>query len=244
MITAVSMMRDEADLAAKVVHHLFAEGVDRVVVADNLSTDGTGDLARAAGATIINDPDPGYYQAEKMTRLAERAIDEGATWVLPFDADEVWYSPLGLIGDVLPKIRADVIEAHGWDHIAQRIDPSNAHPFLAIRHRRSHTQPYPKIAFRATPLVRVHQGNHGVDHPAIAGRVTGPLEYRHFQYRSLEQMTRKVRQGAAAYDATSLPCTEGAHWRTLAMMSDVALAMEWRRLLDEPDLILDPAPVR
>lgn len=247
MIVAVSMMRDEADVAAAVVRHLYNEGVDLVIVADNLSTDGTGELARDAGAQVILDPEPGYYQADKMTDLARRAHELGATWVLPFDADEIFYSPTGPISDALDTCPADVIVCHGWDHIAcprDRFDQLGVSPFERIVHRRPTTQPLPKVAFRARSDITVRQGNHSVEHIDGMTYATGILEYRHFQYRSLEQMTRKVRQGAHAYDLTPLPETEGAHWRGLARLTDVEIASAWTDLQHTPDLVLDPAPTR
>lgn len=242
MIVAVSMMRDEADIAGQVVSHLYNEGVDLVIVADNLSTDGTGDLARDAGADVVEDPNPAYLQADKMTALAHMAIDAGAEWVLPFDADEVWYSPSRTIAHALADTAADVIVARGWDHIATLGDLPYANPFEAITHRRSIVQRLPKVAFRAHPSARLTQGNHDVTHPGP--RTHSTLAYRHFQYRSVEQMIRKARQGTAAYQATNLPESEGAHWRQLAAMDDISIAGEWARLCQTPNLVFDPAPVR
>lgn len=241
MIIAVTMMRDEADVAARVVRHLLAEDVDRVLVADNCSTDGTGDLARDAGADVHLDPELGYWQADKMTRLAQQAAAFGATWIVPFDADEVWYSLDGRsIRSWLTTCPYDVVNAYGYDHIARLDDPAG-HPFDAIRWRRPDHQPFPKVCFRPHPNMRIHQGNHGVDHP---GRRTAGLAYRHFQYRSLEQLTRKVRQGAQAYELTTLPATEGAHWRALAGCTDAELAAAWDRLTSTSGLVHDPAPAR
>lgn len=240
MIVAVSMFRNEEDVARRVVEHLYAEGVDLVIVADNLSTDDTRGELVAAGAEVIDDPDPAYLQAKKMTALARLAADHGADWVLPFDADEVWYCPFATIGGTLDSCEADVLSARGWDHIARPDDPAG-HPFDAIQWRRPDPQPLPKVAFRPHPDAKVAQGNHAVDRPGWL--VSDLLFYRHFQYRSLEQMRAKVRNGAAAYDVTDLPASEGAHWRRLAVLTDDELEAEWLRLSSEPDLVHDPAPI-
>ena len=66
-------------------------------------------------------------------------------------------------------------------------------------------------------------------------------------------MTRKLRQGKAAYDATD-PATFvganyrrgrfGTHWGIGGARTDDELASDWAALCAEPGLIDDPAPVR
>ena len=54
--------RNEAESITRVLEAI-PETVDCVIVVDNGSTDGTGDLARAAGALVIREDRPGYGQA-------------------------------------------------------------------------------------------------------------------------------------------------------------------------------------
>ena len=53
---------NEADAIGKVIAEIPA-WVDRIVVADNGSTDGTGDVARTAGAMVVREAEPGYGAA-------------------------------------------------------------------------------------------------------------------------------------------------------------------------------------
>lgn len=215
------MMRDEADIAERSVRHLLEQGVDHVIVADNLSTDGTGDLCAEAGAEVLYDSDPAYYQADKMTRLAHMAGAMGADWIIPFDADELWCGVAALRNE-----QAHVVEVKAYD-------------FIRGDWRRPYPQPFPKVAFRWHPHAQLHQGNHGVDRPGYR-RSSDELVIRHYQYRSLAQLIRKVRQGTAAYAATTLPESEGAHWKSLAALTDDELAVVWKGLQDEQGLIHDP----
>lgn len=245
MIVAVGMLRDEEDIIVPIVAQLFAQGVDRVIVADNLSTDSTRalleDLARVYPLTIIDDPEPGYYQAEKTTRLAHLAAAGGATWVLPFDADEYWYGLGGTIADRLNSTGADVVKAYGYDHVPRaEYERGERNPVRRLTWRRATTQTFPKVAFRPHPDVFVHMGNHNVDRPGPVAHDV--LEYRHFGYRTPAQMTRKVRNGKAAYEASTVHEMHGAHWRRLGALTDDELAAEWQALLDEEGLIYDPAP--
>lgn len=245
MIVAVSMFRDEQDIAAWTLMHLFAEGVDHVIVADNLSQDNTRQILDAIATTfpltVVDDTEIAYFQAEKMTRLAHQAGEMGAEWVLPFDADEMWYSETGTVADTLADVSGDVVKAWGWDHVPQRSDPDAPNPFCRITHRRQNPQRLPKVAFRYHPDARLHMGNHDVDR---AGTRVTALAYRHFGYRSYAQMRRKLRNGREAYEATDLHPTYGTHWREGGAKPDDVLLKEWEQLLDEPGLIYDPAPVR
>jgi glycosyltransferase involved in cell wall biosynthesis len=269
-VTAISMVRDEADIVEATVLRM-ARQVDRVIIADNGSTDGTRKiLEHIAGdwdtdVTVIDDPEVGYYQSFKMSALAHRALDEGAEWVVPFDADEVWLTYDGArIADTLRALPAEVLvcEAALFDHVATGVDPARGNPVRRIGWRRAEQAPLRKVAVRAIPGVTIHQGNHGADfrdvpHPPT---VTNALQVRHFPYRSPEQMIRKARNGAQAYAATTLPESVGGHWRSYGRilheqgedaLADVFRRYFWRATPDQPyrvdserqpPLVYDPVP--
>lgn len=238
-VIAVTMVKDEADIIGPVIAHLLAEDVDHIIVADNNSTDNTrAVLEQHPDVTIIDDPEPGYYQDRKMTDLALMAHGMDAEWVLPFDADELWYAPDGTIGQALARTRHDVVMAAGWDHIART--PGEA-PFSPWRRRQP--QKLCKVAFRARPDIELNMGNHDV-RPEWLSRGRGPLQYRHFQYRSLEQMTRKLRNGRAAYEASTVHELHGTHWREGGKLTDDEMAAKWDALCSEEGLVFDPAPIR
>ena len=246
-LVAVMMVRDEADVIGYTLRHLLAEGVDHVIVADNLSTDATPEIlagfAAADGRVSVQvDGEVGYYQDRKMSGLARQAFDLGAEWVLPCDADEVFYANGGTLAEHFGRCDLDVVEACVWDHIAtDDDDPAESNPFLRIRHRRQYPQRMAKVAFRAHPDARLHMGNHDVDRPGERG---GGLYARHFQYRSYEQMVRKLTNGREAYEASDLHAMYGTHWREGGARSAAEHDAEWRRLCDEPGLIEDVAPWR
>lgn len=83
LVSACMIMKDEADYLAKCLGTLkgFA---DEVVIYDTGSTDGSIELARAMGATVIEGYwDDDFARARNAARLACRG-----TWVLHIDADE------------------------------------------------------------------------------------------------------------------------------------------------------------
>lgn len=214
MIAAVTMVRDEADVLPSVLAWMTTQ-VDVVIVADNGSTDDSARIARDAGCVVVNDPERAYYQSVKMTALADRAASMGASWVVPFDADEIWTSPLGRIADVLGWQPDEVgrVPATLFDHVTTDEDPEEPDPIRRIAWRRNYPGALPKVAVRCVPGLVIQQGNHSAKTPGLVMAEEGQLVVKHFPYRSAEQFVRKARNGAEAYAASDLPESAGSHWR-------------------------------
>lgn len=258
------MVRDELDIISETVGHML-EQVDHVIVADNNSRDGTWErlTLMAAGDPgrlhLKPDPEVAYYQAEKMTALAEEARQMGAEWVVPFDADEMWLPARWTIGELLRDLpnEASVAEAQLLDHVATAKDVETDPPVQRMRWRRPAVAPLRKVAVRTWAGLRIAQGNHSAAFPDMpySLTVTGQLEVRHFPYRSPEQFISKVRNGAEAYAMTDLPASVGAHWRAYGKLSDEQLRDHfykwfWREWPEDglevdgerqPPLVDDPA---
>jgi glycosyltransferase involved in cell wall biosynthesis len=240
MVAGISMVRDEADILPVTVGNMLRQ-VDWLLIADNGSVDGTRELLKALDrVTVVDDSEVGYYQSQKMSALAERAMREGADWVVPFDADEIWYSPFAhRIADELAERDESVCRAAVYDHVATHGCQEFPPPY-----RRRDAIPLPKVACRTRPGLTIHQGNHGCDFgPTIDGR----LVVRHFPYRSVEQFVRKVRNGSQAYAATDLPEDIGQHWRDYGRLTDEQLDDVFHRYFwsanpAEDGLIYDPPP--
>lgn len=235
MIVAVGIVKDEADIIGYTIDHLHREGVDHIVVADNMSTDGTVGILAQSAVQIVYDRDPAWYQARKMNDLIAEHCKPG-DWVIPFDADERWTGITGTLRDALSATQADVLNAQVYDYLPTPHDPDEPNPFTRICWREPNPETYPVVAFRYTPGVVIEEGNHGVRHP---GRVEAGLSVRHYQYRSFEQFCRKLRNGRRALEATNLPAYIGAHWRTWGALDDEALREQWDALTGQA-LVFDP----
>lgn len=253
-VVGIAMVRDEADVIAGTLRHMAGE-VDRLLVADNGSTDGTreilGELAGELPLTVVDDHEVAYYQSVKMTALARQAAEDlDATWVVPFDADELWYAEQR-VADVLSASRRPYAIATLHNHLATALDEPGDDPFRTMVWRQPEPNPLPKVALRWQPGAVIHQGNHGVTLPRIGPALEGALEVRHFPARSAEQFARKGRNGAQAYAATDLPEHEGAHWRAYGrlhaqggdqLLGDVFREHWWYLSPTDAGLVHDPAP--
>ncbi|MBV9115173.1 MAG: glycosyltransferase family 2 protein [Hyphomicrobiales bacterium] len=124
MLVGISLIRNEEDLVETTLRHHLRQGVEHILIADNGSTDGT---ARVLEKLARQDRrihwtrsgDLSFQQAELVTDLARTAIKNGASWILPFDADEFWWAPGGLA----PQLRtsnADLISVPVVNFIQHR----------------------------------------------------------------------------------------------------------------------------
>jgi hypothetical protein len=195
-----------------------------MLVADNLSVDGTRDILNRLAReyrprlTVVDDPDPAYLQSQKMSVLADRAHVEGATWIVPLDADELIVQRLARVRDVLPGLPYPIAHVSLINHLRTSIDPPDPDPFRSMVWRQPQPQKLGKVAVRWSPGAQLHMGNHGVTLPT--GEVGGlqVLEIHHFPVRSAEHLIRKAQNGAAAYEAAAkewpeMPADYGRHWK-------------------------------
>jgi glycosyltransferase involved in cell wall biosynthesis len=231
MRVAITMVRDEEDIIGHTLAHLLAQ-VDHAIVADNLSVDSTRKILESFGqaVTVVVDDDPGYTQSVKMTRLAHMAGDMGADWVIPFDADEAWWLP------DLDDLDADVVTCRPHVYVPQPSDPDDPNPLTRIQWRLPEPEPQHKVIFRYHPDAALHMGQHDVDR--TGARCEG-TRVRHYQYRSIEQVRRKVTNGVGAYNASGLSKIYGTHWRDLEALSPVELDDWWASYTGQP-LVHDP----
>lgn len=234
-VWAVSMVRDEADVIGATINHLLAQGIDHVLVADNLSSDETPAVLRALAAAdprihLARDREPAYHQAEKMTRLAVAATRAGADWIVPFDADEFWFAEQHTVADHLRLLaHADpevgVVRAD-WHHMVPTVaEPDDLHAAQWVLDSTPVTPG--KVAMRAHRFATLHVGNHFAQR---VGTHAEGLHIAHAAFRGPDQVARKLRQGAAAVMLTNPGDEIAPYWRGGASLDDAHIAQAWERV--------------
>lgn len=257
-VCAVMLVKDEADIIETTIRHLLWH-VDEVIVADNMSTDDTWgiicSLEEETGRVRTHlDKEIGYYQDRKTTGLAMEALQRGHRWVVPVDADEIWQhnDPGVPLRDHLGGVGPDVgiFRVPVYNHICTTSDDTyEKNPVKRIVWRQRQLGMF-KVICRLRPDLFIEMGNHGAQVNGRTLTVDGPFNIRHFAWRSPEQFLRKIKNGRAAYAATSLPATYGVGWRAYDGDSDEQIvasfhnAFEIKQPHTDITLIQDPAPLR
>jgi hypothetical protein len=243
VIFGITMVKDEADIIEYTIEHLLSQGVDHILAFDNMSTDGTTEILDSwdGDVTWWTDPEIGYHQARKMTDLAQRASEAGADWIVPFDADEIWHIPN------LEVWNYDVVELRSHVYLPRFANDAVENPLLRMQWRCIEPEQYPKVAFRWKPGVQIAMGNHSVSYPGGWGTYPASHSWadgfriRHYQYRTLDQVRRKVANGAAAYAAApELAAGHGSHWQWLASLDEAGLQAWWASYQMLAEITHDP----
>lgn len=254
---AVSMMKDEEDVADHVLYHLVSQGIDGIIVADNMSTDSTYEkLHEAKGnldieVIILEDKEIAYTQSEKMTKLGHLAAERGATWILPFDADELWFGVDGTLKEVLTKADADrkiSAKADYWNHrITYKDSPGN--PFLGMCYREKEFTGFYKAIYKYNRNITLSNGNHfivPVDPDPFSGVIM-----RHFPLRSEKQFIKKISNGYHACRALSAnhDLYNGAGWSPYFPVYEAEGVEGLKRVYQESyfnseGFVYDPAPYK
>ncbi|WP_157631309.1 glycosyltransferase family 2 protein [Catelliglobosispora koreensis] len=218
------VVRDEVDIVAATIEHHLAAGVDRIIVADHRSVDGTSDVLAAyanAGALELHQEDgPAFRQAAWTTAMARQAaIRLGASWVINGDADEFLWPPVGVV-ELLKSTRVSCLVVER-DNLAEDPTTDSSWPWpsrLVLRDTRSLRNEgkriAPKMIHVADPEVSVGAGGHIVSGPLIGPPYADhPLRILHAPDRGFTQYRQKISNGAAAVEAADLDARICRHWR-------------------------------
>ena len=224
------LVRDEEEtLEANMRYHLD-QGIDHIIVTDNLSSDRSReiiqDFVSQGVATYLFEGEDTHAQSRWVTRMARMAHETfQADWIVHSDADEFWI-PLAH-----PSLAAffsqcqewDVIEAQRHDFVCVRDETADNRslPFWArMTYRKTVSlnplgNPLlPKVAHRPSANAVVADGNHAVSGLDTPRKLQGGLEILHFPLRSRSQYINKIRVGGKALmNNTGLPLNVGATWR-------------------------------
>jgi glycosyltransferase involved in cell wall biosynthesis len=240
-IFVLMMVKNELDVIETNIRYLQTQNIDHFYIADNMSTDGTTQVLdqlqkEFKNIMLVNDNQIGYYQSDKMNKWARECFEMAADYVLPIDADEVWYSldPNKTLGEVIQTTNADIFVAHSIDFVPTHNDDAQNENFIKrIDHKKSVSDSFSAVAFNYAENFYLEMGNHDIkNHPGR--RCYDALGIRHYQYRSYEQFVKKVKNGKIAYDNTNFPDYMGSHWRKLGALSDSELKSYWQSYINIP----------
>jgi hypothetical protein len=227
-VWAITVVRDEADVVGVAIDHLLKQGVSHVLAIDHLSSDETTQVMAQHGdvVTVVPYRHAAFAQGTLMTALARHAARHGAEWIVPFDADEIWWTCDGRpLAEHLLARTDDVARAMCWNYLPTASDSADESPVCRLTHRdEKPAEAWSKVAFRSHARVTVEEGNHGV---SPERRIGSGLVIAHYPYRSRDQFIRKALQGNAGLSAARQPSNLGTNWRELGVFDATQLGQIW-----------------
>jgi hypothetical protein len=253
LIYSISMIRNEADIIRLNVLYHLSLGIDRILIVDNGSTDGTDEVLQQLSTQYAevrcSRDDGSFLPSRVMTSLARQAFRDGADWVVPIDADEFWYAPEGDFRGVLEESNAEVLRAQAINFIQRRSQRESEPDALLYMTRRVASPVGPpdrgqdlveaqQIAFvekvypqkcisRPTAEIYIETGHHsisGVDGPR---RRTDDLVCLHAPMRSRAALEERVRSSKRAAEA-GRKLGQGRNRRRLTeLQGQYAIDLEW-----------------
>jgi glycosyltransferase involved in cell wall biosynthesis len=249
----ITVVRNEADVIRLSIRHHLALGLDRVLVIDNGSTDGTVDLLERLSredSRIQWRSDAGqFHQVSLRTELAREAFRQGANWVVPFDADEFWWAENGNLKATLAVSTAGALYVPVVNFVQRRdcLSPSEdglltmtRRPLRPLNVPRSSVengeiayvemQHPPKWLSRPTPEITIGLGNHMVSGAAGPAAEGLGLAVLHAPLRSRDCLNHKANHGARALQRDEQADQEERSWhlkRWARLSATSAMDREW-----------------
>ena len=249
----VSMVRNEVDIIRLNVLYHLASGIDRMLIVDNGSTDGTDGVLQQLSlehpeVRWSRDDGP-FLPSRVMTELAREAFEEGADWVVPVDADEFWHAPGGDLRRVLENTEAGVLRARAVNFIQRRGQRESSPEALTHMTRRAASPVGPpghaqslvesrRIAFvekvypqkcicRPTAEVEIQTGHHSISGAAGPRMRTEELVCLHAPMRSRDALAERITSASRAAAAGRNPNQGRNRLRLAALQGEAAIDAEW-----------------
>lgn len=249
------LVRDEQDIIATNIEYHLSQGIDFIIVTDNLSCDDTPKILKKYEEKglikIISETSDDYSQHKWVTRMAQMAYnDYDADWVINNDADEFWLpdDPTKTLKQTLKEVPKNIVACK-----ASRVNflppttTESTHFFAETMITREYQsfnaigQPLPpKTCHRGFSNVIVKQGNHHVEQEGIRLKPAKiPVTIMHYPLRSFSQFENKISKGGAAYERNQyLHKDIGSTWRNLYTKHlDGTLLKHYRQQIPSKDTI-------
>lgn len=216
-----SVVKNEADIIEAFIRHNL-NYVDRMVIADNLSTDNTIKILyslkkEGLPIDIFNDPDPAHSQCKKITSLYFMYAEQhDLNHVFFLDADEFLCGDINFIDKPLPP--GSVYNIPLKTYIMGNPNPSEKNALLNMRRCFKMDNATLKVSLRHDPSsyrrTVIADGNHYVLRDgSVVDAQPADLFLAHFPFRSKNQFLSKIimgRIGLALYSAKDELI--GGHW--------------------------------
>ena len=259
-IAGITMVRNEIDVIEFCIEHHLGQGLDYIFICDNGSTDGTLEYLREKSKNdsrvILHEDSGQFHQQRIINYLSNMAYKNNCDWVIPFDADEIWFSENTLKID-LEKVEKSSIRIKLKDFVqAKNITDPKEDTYISVNWRLPDDYEKPnlqdvvigkksmvespsfyKYIIKTSESLSIAPGAHsffGQDNDFYEG-----VEFNayHVPIRSYQALVLKAEQGQRLIDA-GYPPDHGWHVQRYANLYRTGyLADEWFRNSEENGII-------
>lgn len=228
------LAKNEEDVIGTNIEHHLSQGVTRIILTDNASTDHTRTIAeKYPEVEILDEPGDTHNQPEWVSRMARLACKMEPDWIVHADADELWCN--------LTQLRNIKSSIAGCERMY--LHPPTNKPFELNSHRHFlnfDAIPIPqecKIAHRPDPEIRIAHGNHGVIGKTNIEFTAIPRH--HYPVRSYQQWTQKS-MGHEALKRRGSICERWERWYNLLAQDKLKdeysrLTKTWEEMIAQPN---------
>jgi glycosyltransferase involved in cell wall biosynthesis len=248
------IVRDEADIIRTNILYHLSLGLDRLLIIDNDSSDGTDSILKelSKDSRVRWTRDTGPWRAgDFATQLAREAYREGADWIVPIDTDEFWHVPGGSLRSVLKNSEAGALRVRTLNFIQRREQRESSPEALFHMTRRTpeptakdnikpvrklvesgqvalvELEPATKWIVRPSPDIEIARGYHDIQGLAGLRKVTDGIIRLHAPLRSLERLRAKAEAGERSEEAGRKPGESWHLMRYKQLRDEGRLEQEW-----------------
>jgi glycosyltransferase involved in cell wall biosynthesis len=216
-IAMLLLVRDEADIIESNINFHRHFGIERFVVTDNGSTDGTRDILakferQLPNFIVIDNPAAAFMQCELVNRMIQVAKQKfRPRWIISADADEFWYPVSGHYDTELDG-RKNILKCN-WHNFLPR-PAVEWQKFDVIGDTPWYHGGMSKLFCLAPGLQGMYTGNHSSRSIPRIIASSNNIRVYHYPLRSYEQFERKIVRGyRALVNSPHLSTDVAWHWR-------------------------------
>ena len=216
-IAMLLLVRDEADIIESNINFHRHFGIERFVVTDNGSTDGTRDILakferQLPNFIVIDNPEASFMQSELVNRMIRVAKQKfRPRWIISADADEFWYPVSGHYHTELDG-RKNILKC-SWHNFLPR-SGVEWQKFDDIGDTPWYHGGMSKLFCLAPGFHGMYTGNHSSRSIPRIIASSNNIRVYHYPLRSYEQFERKIVRGyRALVNSPNLSTDVAWHWR-------------------------------